>query len=78
MFEVDFVCGAMILSPDPVRMNPAREQIIREFVDGPDGKQCNAIIGYDRAGELASIDLFAGDALQREAFKQTLTKQVLN
>lgn len=78
MFEVDHICGAMILSPDPVRMTPTRVSTIREFVDGPQGRNCNAFIGTTATGELVSIDLYHGDELQRQAFKQALTQEVLS
>lgn len=77
MFQVDHICGAMILIPDVVRMNPVREQTIRDFVSGPQGTNCNAIIGTNCAGEVVSVDLFGGDDLQRAAFKQALTTEVL-
>lgn len=78
MFQVDHICGAMILIPDEVRMNAKRADIIRKFVASTQGINCNAIIGTANAGEIASIDLYAGDCVQREAFKQSLTHELFS
>lgn len=77
MFQVTTIAGTMILTPDVVRMTPAREQVIRDFAKTQHGVNCAASIDTHVNGTLKSVDLFGGDELQREAFRKALTAEVL-
>jgi hypothetical protein len=61
----------MILTPDVVRMNARREQIMQDAITSPLGKTCNAF-GNPNADGFTSVELWGGDEIQRQTFKQVL------
>lgn len=76
MFNTTHICNTMILSPDVVRMNAARESAIRDYTKN-NGIIVGASIDNNVDGSVKSIDLFGGTAVQREAFRDGLAAVVL-
>lgn len=76
MFDVNHICDTMILTPDEVRMTPAREQRIRDFAT-QNGTDVCASIDTNVDGSVKSVDLFGGTAQQRMAFREAMTLAVL-
>lgn len=76
MFHAKDICGATVLAVDPVLLNAERDIKIREFVQSRNGEACGAQICTDSAGNLASVDLYRGDQIQRQVFQQNLNQHL--
>lgn len=76
MFNTTHINNIMILTPDVIRMTPAREQAIREYAINH-GNVVAASIDTNVDGSLKSIDLFGGNSDQRVAFREGLTAAIL-
>lgn len=74
MFEVETIQSVMIITPDTLRMNPEREQMIYEFTNNKIGVECSAYIA--NINNANSIMLFGGDDSQRKLFMDELTKAI--
>lgn len=78
MFNTESISDVMILTPDTVLLNGKRVGAIRKFIKEYTGKGCKPFLSSNADGEITEIHVMGGDPLQREAFKQSLTKQVWN
>lgn len=75
MLNSQTVIDVVILTPDVVRMNARREQIVQDFVNSRAGENCKAF-GVKNADGFTSIELWGGDTVQRQAFKQALETEL--
>ena len=76
MIEQTEVGSITVLKLDVVRMNPKRLEAARLFTETSyDGVSCNAFL-YMEGDEIDRIELWAGDAIQRQAFVQNLEREL--
>lgn len=75
MLNAQTIASVVILTPDVVRMNAQREQVIVNFIDSPLGKACNAF-GKKNADGHTSVELWSGDEVQHQVFKKTLEHEL--
>lgn len=78
MITVTNLNDVAILHLDVVRMTPVRAAVARDFSKTHLGSTCKAFVYDNPAGDIDRIELWAGDAIQRDAFVQRLNHELFN